>query len=405
VAFGFGRGSVFLFPLALAALMPVEGYGRFEFALSIALIAALALDAGVSASLAYYVLRRKRAFTVSASSAYAVVLQACLLGLAVAVLVTGAREAALVTLLAALLIGQGIAAAEARVGGRPHAAFMFDSLLYSSGFLVLAVCVLMGVGPRLELLAIAWAVVAFALLALHAVRAGRSGWRRSLRRLRPMLAFGRSLVANAFLASALVVMGRTLAGGLLGHAAAGEFAFFFRLASVTLVLHGFLQTMLFRDLYGRPSAEAAEMMSRILALVALAALLVFGALLVFFRATDVFAAYSPEAHVGMLALFFATVVAWSATAQQELLLNQEKLASRMSKWLALVLASMVAVSVALDHEEALTLRRLAAVHNVALLLYLAAQALLLRSRGVDIARSVALAAVAAFAGHVANIWW
>jgi O-antigen/teichoic acid export membrane protein len=383
--------------------VPVEAYGRFEFALSIALILALGLDAGISGSLAYFVLRRKRPGTASAGSAYVAIVQAVVLVVAAMLLAAGLEDLVLVGVLVALVLGQGLAGAGARVAGKPDSAFLFDSALYSTGLVVLGVYVALRAPPRIEGLALAWAAVAVALMLMHLARARAGGWRRASRRLRPMFAFGRSLLANAFLASALVILGRTLAGALLGDAQAGVFSFYFRLASATLVLHGFLQTMLFRDLYGRPSAEAAKMMVRILGLVTLAAMLVFGVLQAFFHATTLFSAYRPGHHTGLLVLFFATVIAWSATAQQELLLNQERLASRMSVWLALVVAAFVIGAVALDIAGALTLRGLAALHHLALFAYLVAQGYLLHGRGVDIRGSVALVAVAGIVGHAANL--
>jgi hypothetical protein len=405
LSFGVGRGSSFLFPIAFAAVSPVDEYGRFELSLALATFCSIPLDLGIAGSLPYFVLRRKRLIAVSAAALYALIVQVAGFAAASSLMVFGAQREALICLFASILMAQGVAGSTARSTGRPKRAFLFDSALYTGGLIGLGFFLVAArATPRLTGLSVVWFAVAVLLMGSHiaTVREHKSSLAALVRRLRPMFTFGVRIALGTLMATALVLMGRGLSGVLLGDESAGVFGFYFRVASLPLIVHGFLQTMLFKDVYGRTSADAIRLMNKLLIMVAAASV---GVLAVFFVVAPnlgSFAAFAPLRNVGLLAIMCSTVVTWAATAQQELLINQEALALKMVFPLAGIIALFGAISLTLSQAHVLTLGLFVALHNLAMLSYLMAQAIILRTRAIDITPTLIIALAGTCMGQAAN---
>lgn len=340
-AFGTARALLFVAPIALANLLPLDDYGRFELAQSWATIGALLLGFGLPATVPLILLRDEiKGRWDSLLLLVAALAGGCLLlalGTA-AVLGTLYAVPVLVALAVGVLMLQGLWATTLKSKGYSNSAVFVEA-----GFWTVAVAgaALSGFsGKRLPegtisafLLAYAAVLMMVTLVQFTRSRAGAI----AIAELRRNFALGLPLMFTSVLTVIISSSGRLVLGQTSGVEVMGLYAVLYRSTTLPLVGHQILIIGFFRQIFSW-SDEALRARASVIVLGVTGVVLAFWLLepalgfLLGQRFTATFGTYRTEG----LTLLVQTIL-WSAIALNDLINSRLQIAGRVTRATAPVL--------------------------------------------------------------------
>lgn len=340
--FGTARALLFIAPIAMANLLPLEHYGRFELLHSWASIVALILGFGLAGTIPLIRLRDE----IEGRWDSLLLLVAALAGVCLLVaLATAAAHATLsamlvlVPLAASVLMLQGLWATSLKSEGRTTSAVFLEAGFWTVGVAGAGLIVLSG--NRLTEGTIFATMLAYAavLMIVTIIQFNRSRMGViKVTDLRRNLALGLPLMLTSVLTLFITASGRLVLGHTSGIEAVGLYAVLFRCTTLPLVGHQILIIGLFRQIFTW-SDELLRARASVIVLGVTAMVLVFWLLEPVFgfvlgrRFTDTFGAYRAEG----LTLLLQTIL-WSAIALNDLLNSRLQIAGRVARLTAPVLA-------------------------------------------------------------------
>ena len=340
--FGTARALLFVAPVALSNLLPLDRYGQFELAQSYAVIGALFLGCGLSGTVPLIRLRDEiEGRWDTLLLLIAVLAGGCLLlsGLAALGLGTLYAVPVLVLLSIGALMLQGLWATMLKSEGHSTSAVFVEAGFWAVAVLGAGLIVL--VGDRLPedaisvaLLAYAAILLAFTLTQFVRHRAGSFG----LPDLRRNIALGLPLMFTSVLTVIISSSGRLVLGHISGVEAVGFYAVLYRATTLPLVGHQVLIIGFFRQIF-LWSDEVLRARAAVIVVGVSAMALGFWVLepylgwLLGKRFTQIFAAYRAEG----LTLLVQTIL-WSAIALNDLVNSRLQIAGRVTRVTAPYLA-------------------------------------------------------------------
>ena len=337
--FGVARVLLFVAPILLANLLPLDRYGQFELAQSYAAIGALLLGAGLPATVPLIRLRDEIEGRWDTLLLLAAALGGgCLLGALALALGLGTLYAVPVLVLLGIgaLMLQGIWATSLKSDGKgTHAVFV------EAGFWAVAVLgagLILLSGDRLPLNTIPLALLAYGavLLVLTMVqfifhRARHDLGRVTLQDLQRNITLGLPLMFTSVLTVIISSSGRLVLGQTSGVEIVGLYAVLYRSTSIPLVGHQILIIGFFRQIFSWSDDVLRARASVIVVGVSTTAL-AFWLLEPYFvrllgkRFADTFASYRTEG----LILLVQTIL-WSAVALNDLINSRLQIAGRVTR--------------------------------------------------------------------------
>lgn len=347
--FGTARALLFVAPIALANLLPLNRYGQFELAQSLASIGALLLGFGLPATVPLIRIRDEiEGRWDTLLMLIAALAGACLVfaGLLTLWLSTLYAVPVLVLLVMAVLMMQGLWATFLKSEGRSTSAVFVEA-----GFWAVAVA---GAGMMvLSAGRLPEATITLALMAYAAVLMGVTfvQFRRSYAGqfascdLRRNLSLGLPLMFTSVLMAVISSSGRLVLGQTSGVEAVGLYAVLYRSTTLPLVGHQILIIGFFRQLFSWSDEVLRARVSAIVLGVS-GLVLIFWLLEPYFgwmlgkRFAEIFSAHRSEG----LILLVQTIL-WSAIALNDLISSRLQIAGRVihmtAPYLAMGLGALV----------------------------------------------------------------
>lgn len=334
--FGTARALLFMAPIAMANLLPLESYGRFELAHSWASIGVVVLGFGLSGTVPLIRLRDEIEGRWDSLLLLVAALAGCCLLLALgtaAGLATLSAMAVLVPLAVGVLMLQGIWVVTLKSEGHSTSAVFLEAGFWAVGVAGAGLIVLSG--NRLPegtinatLSAYAAVLMILTMLQFNLNRMGAI----TITDLRRNLELGLPLMFTGVLTAIIISSGRLVLGQTSGVETVGLYAVLFRCTTLPLVGHQILTIGLFRQIFTW-SDELLRARASVIVLGVTAMVLVFWLLEPFLgfllgrRFTEIFGAYRAEG----LTLLVQTIL-WSAIALNDLINSRLQIAGRVA-WL------------------------------------------------------------------------
>lgn len=336
------RALLFMAPIAMANLLPLEHYGRFELAQSWASIGALVLGFGLSATVPLIRLRDEIEGRWDSLLLLVAALAGCCLLVALgtaAGLATLSAMAVLVPLAVGVLMLQGLWAITLKSEGHSTSAVLLEAGFWAvsvagAGLIVLSGNSLPDGAISATLFTYAAVLIIVTVLQFNRSRMGAI----TMTDLRRNLGLGLPLMFTSALTVIVISSGRLVLGQTSGVEAVGLYAVLYRCTTLPLVGHQILIIGLFRQIFTW-SDELLRARASVIVLGVTAMVLVFWLLEPVFgfvlgrRFTDTFGAYRAEG----LTLLLQTIL-WSAIALNDLLNSRLQIAGRVARLTAPVLA-------------------------------------------------------------------
>lgn len=342
VGFGTARSLLFVAPIALANLLPLDHYGRFELAHSCATIAALLLGFGLPATVPLLRLRDEiEGRWDSLLLLVAVLAGACLLvGLGAAAWFKSLYSMpALVALAVGVLMLQGLWTTTLKSKGQSTSAVFLEAGFWAvsvagAGLIYLSGNALPEGTISGTLLAYAVALMIVTVVQFNRSRAGTI----SVTDLRRNLTLGLPLMFTSLLTVIIVSSGRLVLGQTSGGETVGLYAVLYRSTTLPLVGHQILTIAVFRQIFSW-SDDVLRARASVIVLGVTGLVLAFWLLepplgyLLGQRFTETFKTYRVEG----LTLLLQTIL-WSAIALNDLINSRLQIAGQVTRTTAPVLA-------------------------------------------------------------------
>lgn len=344
--FGVARTLLFIAPILLANLLPLDRYGQFEMAQAYAAIGALVVGMGLVSTVPLIRLRNE----IEGRWDSLLLLIALLGGssLAIALLLAlGLGSFYVIPVLVCLMIGtlilQALWATSLKSDGRPTSAVFVEAGLWSIAVLAAGLITLSG--DRLPqstiplfLLAYGLGLLAFTFCQFRRHRAEQTSNAITLQVLAHNVALGLPLMLTSVLTVVISSSGRLVLGQTFGVELVGLYALLYRSTTLPLVWHQVLVIGLFRQIFSW-SDEMLRARAPAIVLGVTAMVLTFWLLepvlgfLLGQRFTETFAAHRIEG----LTLLVQTIL-WSAIALNDLINSRLQIVGRVSRATAPTLA-------------------------------------------------------------------
>lgn len=406
-SFLLGRGALFVAPLVLSNLLPMEEYGRFEWAQAAGSLGATGLVLGTSAVVPLVMLLgESKASLLGIYAHHMLIAGMCLLGLA-GFWVAGVRpEMGLAALFTATLAYQNLWSAQLRTEGKAEA-----SLLLQAGLLGLAalVAVLAVYGLRARPMPWIW-FMSFTYTGILAALTFQGMWQR--RALGDSLHFagtlrvGVPLMLSSVLTLLATTSGRFGIGLLAGPLDTAEYAVLARGAAVPIVAHQLIMVARFREVFLFDHKALERMLIQVLTLVALA-VVGFWAVSPWlgWMLGQAFAAAFMKHHRPALWILIQSIL-WSGIALNDLVCSRQQIMAKVLPWTGGLLAVVLPAGWWILHVWGITLPHFVFVHAGVMVAFYLVQATAMASSGVSQLRawgaalgaSVVLTALASFLG-------
>lgn len=389
LAFTLARGALFAAPLLLANLLPLELYGRVEFAQSVASLLTVVVGLGLPFTVPLILLRdevtQRWDTLLFLMLALAAALAATVLGLA---LLTGAPmdRLTLIPLFTLALLLQGFWASVLKSRNRSNLAVFAESGFWLAILAGAALAVL--AGQAWWTVALAALGYAAALFTLTARRFARQRQPFSAADLIANLRLGLPLVATTLLSTLLMVVGRVVLGAFGSDLAVATYAILFRATSIALVVHQLLTIAFYQRLF-LWNEDNLRRRTPAFVLGVAAFVLVFLLLvdplgwLLGQQFARIWATHRLEG-----ALLLTQTILWTGIALNDFLTTRLHIALPAAKaamaFLALGIPALLALVLSVDASQMATLLRLTILGHMALLGgYFLVQCAVIRARGHD----------------------
>ncbi|MDB4727956.1 hypothetical protein OAF63_04120 [Saprospiraceae bacterium] len=329
----------------------VADFGLFEYALSVGLIMAVIFNFGLQGAYPYFNLKLKKEGYQSIFHAHSVLLGGLLIGL---FLIHQYINSFLPTkYIFAILIGGIIALQVMASVILKSNEILKKAVLFDGGFfLILNVYNFhlwtTGKVFKLEFLQLIFAGYLLLLTSYHGFSFWKSRKDFSLKRYLEAIRFGRHLVLSAFLIICLTGSGRIFIEWFLNFEEVGYYGFYFRFASVTILIHQIINIVFFKKMY----QSKAQILDKYFAL--FLKILVIGGLFIWQIIPWVFMdllTLLQDSYSTYHRLFFILtfqMIFWIALALNENIIYREGLAGKMNKGF-LIITSLMIISLWLLH--------------------------------------------------------
>jgi hypothetical protein len=343
--FGLARGTAFIGPLALAALLPGAVYGSIELGLSAATMIALAAGLGIASAVPQLTLLRRAVPVIDLLAVLVAAAGAVLLAAGALAWSLGHMIAALALFMAVAALAQGALSVYCRSFSLRNWASWTDSSFTLAALAIGLCAVALG---RADVAAF---TAGFAGLALAIALTGAALGRRFAAgdlagRLRRAFRLGLPLLTYSAVGVWIAASGRLLLGAFLSVRDVAVYSFEFRLASVLLVIHAVVATGLFARVYSMRTRRFDRVAAVYFAMIgALALILSLAAqyALPYVKAPAIADGNLAEA-MAIFPLVANQALGWNASALLEVRINRARLASRAALGAAAA-AGMTAISI------------------------------------------------------------
>ena len=340
-SFGAARTLLFSAPIAMANLLPLESYGKFELAQSWASIGALVFGFGLSATIPLIRLRDEIEGRWDSLLLLVIVLAGgCLLSAFVMMTSSDTHSATsmLVPLLVSVLMLQGFWATFLKSEGRSTSAVFLEAGFWVISVIAAGLIILSGNKLPESTISAALLIYAAMLLIVSMVQfnCSRIG-KIAMSDVRRNLELGLPLMFASALTVIISSSGRLVLGQTSGVEAVGLYAVLYRCTTLPLVGHQILVIGLFRQIFTW-SDELLRARASLIILGVTSVVLAFWLLEPFFgfflgqRFTQIFGVYRAE---GLILL--AQTILWSAIALNDLINSRLQIAGRVAQVTAPVL--------------------------------------------------------------------
>lgn len=344
--FGVARTLLFVAPILLANLLPLDRYGQFELAQAYAAIGALVVGLGLASTVPLIRLREEIEGRWDSLLLLVALLGGSCLGMAL-LLALWFGAFYVVPVLVCLAIGalmlQGLWATSLKSDGRSTSAVFVEAGFWSIAVLGAGLIVLSGdrlpqATIPLLLLTYGLGLLAFTLSQFRRHRAEHASRAITLPDLRRNVALGLPLMLTSLLTAIIISSGRLVLGQTSGVELVGLYAVLFRSTTLPLVGHQVLMIGFFRQIFSW-SDEMLRARASVIVLGVTAMVLAFWLLepvlgfLLGERFTETFGAFRAEG----LTLLVQTIL-WSAIALNDLINSRLQIAGRVTRATAPALA-------------------------------------------------------------------
>lgn len=343
LGFGIARTALFVAPIVLANLLPVELYGRLELAQATGVLAAMVIGMGLPASVPLVLLRDEVRARWDSLLAVMIALSGVLLliGAANACLFAPLSLPALLPLATSILLLQGLWATTLKSKGMSTASVFLEGGFWL--FALLGGAIALAIGADHHFVSLMLAIYAGGLFAstVRSFKAARApfGWGDIVENLR----VGLPLMAMGIMSVAVSNLGRMIPGYAAGAELAGYYANLFRATAIPIVGHQILVIGQFRNLFSWDENLLARRAIVIPAGVTALALMFWFAIDDFgYLLGARFAQASVQFRWPTL-LILAQTVLWSAIALNDLFNSRLLLAGRVARYAAAYLAGAIPI--------------------------------------------------------------
>ena len=251
--FGLSKFCVFLGPLLLANQLSIKEYGLVEYTLALGSIIAIFFNSGVSASYPYFILRRK----LNSFKPYFLLhpLMVSLIAVLAGILfITGILDSRyfLGLLIGAVTANQILVSTKQKSHERGNMAVLVESGVF---ILLTVIALLMMSGVLKDITWFYGSVFAYYLIflahsaiSLKELKVGPS----TLMRYKKIIQYGLPIVFSSVAVVLFSTSGRIIVEWFLEIDKVGIYAFYFRIASVVIVIYQIINVLFFKKIYTYP---------------------------------------------------------------------------------------------------------------------------------------------------------
>lgn len=385
LAFGLSKSAVFFVPLLLSNILPAADYGLFESCLAYGSLLAVVLGCGLVAAIPYFMMVRN---TTDFNGL--IYLHAALIFLPLVLLIPlfafGLVTASvfLIAIFAAVINWQRVFATDMKTRGKPTYSSFAESFVYMA-ILVVSLAALENLSIHrmsVYLMAIFLPLaVVLTIVMLRRYPITRAQWRL----IPEMYAYALPTILPGMSLLLITSLVRLIAPPIMGAEKLAIYSFYFRFASIAVVVYQFLATIFFAEMYKREPNELDKIFTRVALLIlalAAAGFVVFPQVFSgFFKLFSTFAQYWPLYAILVFFCFF-----WVCEAMLESIIFRCKLATKFLglQMIALLAFTIAASLVLLLNASWLTITMLAFLHTLLMAMVVMMQLRLLSKNGVPL---------------------
>ena len=385
LAFGMSKSTVFFVPLLLSNLLTTSDYGLFESCLAYGSLIAIIVGCGLVAAVPYFMMVRNTTSFNGLIYLHAAVLFFLLLMLFPFFLYESISASFfLVFIFAAVINWQRIFAADMKTRSKPTLSSFSESFLY----LVIIFAALLTIkAVSIHQIAINLAIFFFPLSIILSILMLRKHPVTSITygSFKELYAFALPTILPGMLLLLITTLVRLVAPVTIGTEKLAIYSFYFRFASVSVVVYQFLATVYFSEMYKRESADLDSIFTKV-------------SLLILFVGVVGFVSF-PHVLSGVFKLFstfkdywilYAVLVFfcffWVCEAMLESIIYRSKL-SHEFLWLqlgSLGFFSVLTATVFVLNKDWLTITLLALMHTLLMAMVVYFQMRLLAKNGISL---------------------
>ncbi|MFT4761665.1 MAG: O-antigen/teichoic acid export membrane protein [Paraglaciecola sp.] len=365
----------------------VADYGLFEYALSVGFVLAVIFNFGLQGAYPYFNLKLRKEGYHSLFHAHALILGGSLLSL---FLFNYSFYSFIPSkFLFALLIGSIVALqVMSSVILKSHE-ILQKAVFFDGGFFLVlngynAHLWLTGQAFDIQILQLTFAVYLLFLTTWHGFAFWKNRMDFSMKRYFEALSFGRHLVLSSFLIISLTGSARIFIEWFLNLEEVGYYGFYFRFASVTVIIHQIINIIFFKKMYQSDARILDRYFALFLNVLVIGGLVAWQIIPFIFNGIlslleDSYATYNPLYFILTFQMIF-----WIALALNENIIYREGLSKKMNKGFLFIILGMLISLWALHSTGYLNVFWLTIVNMVAIFLGTEFQFLLLKQKKINL---------------------
>ena len=383
LTFGIAKLCVFFGPLLLAGQLSIEDYGLVEYTLALGSVTAIFFNTGVSTSYPYFILRRKLNSFKPYFFVHFIFVFLIFFSIGILYFFNILDKKYFFGIMTGVVMANQIFVSTKQ---KSHERGTTAVLVESGVFILLTVVALLIIGNYFSDLIWFYRLifVYYLVFVFNAIKNFNelAVSFETLNRYKKVLQYGFPILFSSIAIVLFTTSGRILVEWLLGVDKVGVYAFYFRLASVVIVVYQVVNVLYFKRIYTYPFHLIDKYFS--LFFVAVLAIGLFFYFILHLFEQEIFSFFSwekqKEEHDFIRLLFVFQMVFWIGLALNENIIYRENLAKYASRILSLLVVAMILFFAVLKHFSEIDLLLLIFLHISFMFVALEVQFYILRRR-------------------------
>lgn len=391
VTFGIIKGNTFFSPLLLANIISVNDYGTLEYALSVGMILSGFFHLGIGSSYSFFNLRKKTAEYNSVVFLHGMIISflGFIVGLLICSIVVDVIELryTLSTQIILVYASQLILSSIHKTENKPNIAVLLDGGLYIP-ILIAALYILIINDASINSLSFLFFIYQVIILLLFIIKWKNTDKKLTTYRFKSIYIFGVNVFISGVFVIILTLGGRLIIEGFFNTTSVGYYSFYYRLASVVVLVHQAANIFFFKKIYTLEISKLDGYFSFFTIMLVISNIFLWFIIPVLFKEYIPVINKSIEYYNGLYLLLSLQMPFWINIALNENIIYREDLSKQFSVVLGLIILFAIGVLFVLKNIIDIVLSTVVFVNIVACYLVIEGQFYLIKQKtGVSFSKN------------------